>query len=78
MPFSNQSYNPETLAVMTQAFNAAWDALQANGVPASVTQEQAREQLAQRIIRAVNQGDRDPERLRLLALKTFDVTVQAD
>ena len=44
----------------------------------SAPSERAREQLAKRIMRAVDQGDNDPERLTLIALKFFDTDVQAD
>jgi hypothetical protein len=44
----------------------------------SLSQEQAREQLAKRIMRAVDQGDTDQERLTLIAIKFFDSRVQAD
>jgi hypothetical protein len=59
---------------MTSAFDAAWTKNLAGGH----SQEQARDQLAKRIMRAVDQGDTDPERLTLMAIKFFDGRVQAD
>jgi hypothetical protein len=78
MPFSKQSYDPQTLAAMTSAFDAAWTMVLARNLAGRLSQEQAREQLAKRIMRAVDQGDTDPERLALIAIKFFDSHVQAD
>ena len=78
MLFSNQSYDSQTLAAMTSAFDAAWTAVLAGNLAGSLSQEQAREQLAKRIMRAVDQGDTDQERLTLIAIKFFDSRVQAN
>jgi hypothetical protein len=78
MPFSKQSYDPQTLAAMSCAFDAAWTMILARNLAGRLSQEQAREQLAKRIMRAVDQGDTDPERLTLIAIKFFDSGVQAD
>jgi hypothetical protein len=78
MPFSKQSYNPQTLAAMTSAFDAAWTMVLARNLAGALSQEQVREQLAKRSMRAVDQGDTDPERLTLIAIKFFDSHVQAD
>jgi hypothetical protein len=50
----------------------------ARNLAGALSQEQAREQLAKRIMRAVDHGDTDPERLTLIAIKFFDSRVQAD
>jgi hypothetical protein len=78
MPFSKPSYDPQTLASMTSAFDAAWTRVRVRNLAGGLSQEQAREQLAKRIMRAVDQGDTDPERLTLIAIKFFDSHVQAD
>ena len=78
MPFSKQSYDPQTLTSMTSAFDAAWTTVLSRNLAGRLSQEQAREQLAKRIMRAVDQGETDPERLTLIALKFFDNDVQAD
>lgn len=78
MPFSKQTYDPQTLASMTSAFDTAWTTVLARNLAGRLSQEQAREQLAQRIMRAVDQGDTDPQRLSLIAIKFFDGHVQAD
>jgi uncharacterized Zn finger protein len=57
---------------------AAWTAVLAGNLAGSLSPEQAREQLAKRIMRAVDQGDTDQERLTLIAIKFFDSRVQAD
>ena len=58
MPFSKRSYDPQTLAAMTSAFDAAWAMVLARNLAGALSQEQAREQLAKRIMRAVDQGHR--------------------
>ena len=62
----------------TAARVAAWTMVLARNLAGALSQEQAREQLAKRIMRAVDHGDTDPERLTLIAIKFFDSRVQAD
>jgi hypothetical protein len=61
--FSNQVYDPETLAVLEAAFDEAWAALKINS-DGTVTPDA----LAQSILKLANRGERDPERLRNGAL----------
>jgi hypothetical protein len=68
MPFPSDCYDPKTLGRMTQAFDAAWEeaeyALASNNFdPAAL-----RRLMALRIMAAVRDGERDPERLKELAL----------
>jgi hypothetical protein len=51
-------FDPETLAAMDEAFDAAFAALDDIGQPKIV-----REVIAQRIIEAAKRGERDPGRL---------------
>ena len=73
MPFSGASYDPESLHLLTQAFEAAWREVQA----ANPNQTEAdlaimRKMMALRIMAAANEGERDPERLKDLALRAVD------
>jgi hypothetical protein len=71
MPFSGTAYDPETLALMTAAFEAAWSEAQAKNLttdPPNI----ARTSMASTILVAVNNGERDPQRLREVALKTLN------
>jgi hypothetical protein len=56
-------FDPEALAAMGEAFDAACKALDDTGQPQIV-----REIIAQRIIEAASRGERDPVRLAEVAL----------
>jgi len=60
--FQNSSFSPDTIALMTRAFEEAVDTLP---FPVGSARVQA---LAKNIVELASQGERDPERLRLLAL----------
>ena len=67
MPFSDAPYDPETVAILGRVFSAAWHEIkEAGAVPSD--QESARADLARRILAAAADGERDPERLKRLAL----------
>jgi hypothetical protein len=59
------AFDPETLQVMTDAFDRAWTSLLASGAPFSVAEhaETAREILAKHIIKAARNGERDQHQL---------------
>jgi hypothetical protein len=57
------AFEPETLAEMAAALDAAYKELQGTGEP-----EVVRERIASRIIAAANFGERDPARLVAAAL----------
>jgi hypothetical protein len=57
------AFEPEVIAVMTEAFEAACQTLDDSG-----QSEVVRERIAQRIITAAKLGERDPARLRAAAL----------
>ena len=69
MPFSNTVFDPETLALMAAAYERALDDLkQISEGDLTPEQRVARDNLATRIIAAAEEGERDPERLREIAL----------
>lgn len=60
--FHSSSFSPDTIEAMTQAFNEAVETLP---FPVGSARVQA---LAKNIVELAAQGERDPERMKLLAL----------
>jgi hypothetical protein len=60
--FHGSSFSPDTIEAMTQAFNEAVETLP---FPVGSARVQA---LAKNIVELAAQGERDPERMKLLAL----------
>ena len=66
IPFlQGNSFDPEAVAILGAAFDAAWDALQKSGSPlvSDGHAMTARERLAKRIIEMGQKGTRDHQRL---------------
>jgi hypothetical protein len=59
------AFEPETVSLMVDAFSDAWKSVQASGAEytADAYSKAARELLAQHIIAAAKDGERDPHRL---------------
>jgi hypothetical protein len=72
MSFKGQgeSFDPETLAALEIAFNAAWQELEANGL-VKANAVSARKALAERIIDLARNGHKDPATLQKLALSSL-------
>jgi hypothetical protein len=71
MPFSDAVYDPETLAMMSRVLDDAWNELQSvNGTGTAA--EMVRTTMATRIMAAVAKGEREPSKLKLLALHAVD------
>ena len=64
MPFPNDCCDPETLCLMTQALDVAWEEVGFALVNEDVTPTALRQMMAVRIMAAVRDGERDPERLQ--------------
>lgn len=60
--FHGSSFSPDTIVVMTQAFE---EAVQTLPFPVGSARVQT---LAKNIVELASQGERDPERMKLLAL----------
>lgn len=56
-------FDPETIALLRTTLDRAWESL-----PPNRKSELSRSLLAERILKAAALGERDPERLRVLAL----------
>ena len=72
MPFSGTSYDFDTLALLTRAFDEAWHEIQLMSPNSSEADLPiTRKMMALRIMQAANKGERDLERLKLLALQAI-------
>lgn len=69
------SYDPETLAAMTKAFDEAWEETGYALASIDFDPTAARTLMALKIMTAVRGGERDPVRLKELAL---EVVAKAD
>jgi hypothetical protein len=69
-----QSQDRETRAMLSRVFDSAWEQLRVLHAQAAQpgNEQSAREELAKRIAEAHRNGERDPETLKLVALKAFD------
>jgi hypothetical protein len=72
MPFSEEHFDPVTLAILSQAFEAAWTEVQATNANTVGDSLAARTAMAVRIMAAAKEGVRDPDRLRRLAIQAVD------
>jgi len=71
LPFArNEAFDPDEVALMSRAFDAAWKELTDMGhvSTAPYQAKQTREILAKRIIDLARRGERDPARLCVAAL----------
>lgn len=74
MPFSHvrNSYQPEQLDKLTEAFNLVWpQVVLANGTATDIELERIRHRLANFIVACASQGEFEPEKLRGTALRAF-------
>ncbi len=69
--FADAPYDAATLASMFEAYAAAWHELQMMNV-VSRGGEEVRPKLVLRILKAAAAGERDPDRMKLLALHAID------
>lgn len=71
--FADAPYDAATLASMLEAYAAAWHELQMMDVVAhSRHRDEIRPRLVVRILKAAAAGERDPDRLKLLALHAIE------
>jgi hypothetical protein len=72
--------DPATRAKLTRVFDVAWEQLRAGPsiVAHPKNEAKVREELAKRIAEAHKNGERDPEMLKLMALKNFDRWIKLD
>jgi hypothetical protein len=76
MPFQeySPSFRPEELDALTAAYNSAWRQLSDKSLAASPEQTYvAKKNLAQIILPAACNGEREPERLKEIALRGVSV-----
>lgn len=70
--FPATSYDPDTLSLLGRVFEEAWMDTKAMIGPRPLDPESIRSGLAKRIMEAAESGERDPKRLKLLALRAID------
>jgi hypothetical protein len=70
--FAVSSYDPETLRVLTDAFDEAWMDIQNMLGNKPLDPNAMRAVVVKRIMAAAEDGERDPKRLKLIALKAID------
>ena len=72
MPISDEHFDPETLNLLSRIFDEAWHIVQTRVTlqPDDVTA--LRTKIAIRLIAAARDGERDPDRLRSLALRSIE------
>ncbi len=68
MSFSDEAFDVETRSLMTRAFDEAWKELMAMLAVEPIDAEAMRQQLVRRMTAAARDGERDPKRLKLIAL----------
>jgi hypothetical protein len=71
MPFRDQHFAPETLAMMYRVLDECMETLIDGHQPDPATLKGIRFRLAQLILAAVTDGEKDPEALKLIALQKF-------
>jgi hypothetical protein len=70
--FEGATDDPETLRVLIHAFDEAWRDIRAMLGAEPLDPDGMRSALAKRIMAAANEGERDPKRLKLIALGVID------
>jgi len=68
MPFPAEHFDAETLALMRKAFDAAWEEIGFALARKGTDPTAVRTLMSARIMAAVRDGERDPDRLTELAL----------
>jgi hypothetical protein len=72
MPFSSTSVEPHLQPVIERAFEAAWRELRLTpGTARTPHDKSIRAELARRIKAAATKGERDPRRVKLMALRAY-------
>ena len=71
--FPASTYDAETLGVLKLVFDEAWRDILCIIVAPPLDPEAMRSALAKRIMAAVNSGERDPRRLKLIAMGAYEM-----
>jgi hypothetical protein len=73
MPIPGASYDPELVALMSDALDQAWaDVANITEIAPSADQTAIRNLMAARIMAGIEEGIRDPSELKTLALNAVD------
>ena len=71
MEFPKDSYDPKTLDLMQWAFDTAWEEVEYALAGGKIDRTGLRTIMSVRIMAAVRDGERDPERLKEFALEAI-------
>jgi hypothetical protein len=72
MPWSGKAYDPDTLVMLYQALDMALQQANPDAVALDeASQQDFREKLARALIRAYEDGERDPELLATIAVRSY-------
>jgi hypothetical protein len=73
MDLASVSFDPQTLALMGRVCDEVWREIQNKDVFPSLSDEfEIRRLVARKVMTAVAEGERDPERLRAVAMHSID------
>ena len=73
MRFPKLSFDPETVALMGRVCDAAWERLRSTTyIPFPEDVSEVRDAIALKVMLAVSDGERDPERLVVAALEDIE------
>ena len=70
--FQGTTYDPETQRVLLRAYDEAWIDIRGMLGAAPLDAAGWRYELAKRLTAAADNGERDPRRLKLIALRAID------
>jgi hypothetical protein len=68
MPFSDRAYDTATLRLVHEVLDEAWQAVVSKSVYRALDPSRTRRAMALLIMDAIDQGERDPDHLRRLAI----------
>jgi hypothetical protein len=74
MPFAQHGYDCKTRHLLSRVFDSAWEQLMVAHVQSAQPRnaQAARQELEKRIAEVHAKGERDPDTLKLMALRAFD------
>ena len=72
MPFSERVYDAATLSLLNKALEEAWQAVVSKSVYRALDPTQTRHAMALLIMQAFDEGQRDPDHLKHIAIRAVE------
>jgi hypothetical protein len=72
MPFSDRAYDIATWRLLHQVLEEAWQDILSRSVYRALDPSRARRAMALLIMQAIDQGQRDPEHLKRIAISAIE------